>query len=130
MLTSAEKFINKFQYIIGFIFISQGQTEWGLFWEMAQGKMKVKCAAGKIMKRKQSGGSIKKQKGKTKKGQKRIAPKKQQVELSKMKKNYEKVLKQKIESEAAEKVSAAEPRSLKFVWFITAWCLLMNYLCK
>ncbi|VDO13761.1 unnamed protein product [Rodentolepis nana] len=80
---------------------------------MAQGKMKVKCKANFQIKK--SGGSIKKNKGKTKKGQRVIPCKKQNADLNKMKKNYEKFLNEKVESEAASKAALTEPRSLKFV---------------
>ncbi|KAM3184430.1 hypothetical protein ACTXT7_008382 [Hymenolepis weldensis] len=80
---------------------------------MAQGKRKVKSSGN--LRIKKSGGSIKKNKGKTRKGQ-RIRPcKKQNADLNNMKKNYEKLLKQKVECEAAAKVALTEPRSLKFV---------------
>lgn len=82
---------------------------------MAQGKLKLKKQGINFMKHKKSGGSIKKNKGKMKKGQKNIPAKKQVSDLNKMKRNFEKLLKQKVESGAAEKVSIAEPRSLKFV---------------
>lgn len=75
--------------------------------------MKVKCKANfKINK---SGGSIKKSKGKTRKGQRVIPPKKQNASINNMKKHYEKLLAQKVETEAAKIVSATEPRSLKYV---------------
>ncbi|VDL64000.1 unnamed protein product [Hymenolepis diminuta] len=80
---------------------------------MAQGKMKVKCRGNLQIKK--SGKSIKKNKGKTKKGQRIIPCKKQKVDLNNMKKNYEKLLTQKVECEAAAKVALTEPRSLKFV---------------
>ncbi|KAL5966102.1 hypothetical protein TSMEX_006164 [Taenia solium] len=81
---------------------------------MAQGKPKLKKSGTNVMKHKKSDGSIKKNKGKMKKVQKIIPSKKQRSDLNNMK-NFEKLLKQKVESGAAEKVSMAEPRSLKFV---------------
>ncbi|KAH9278386.1 hypothetical protein ECG_08799 [Echinococcus granulosus] len=82
---------------------------------MAQGKLRLKKYGVNIMKHKKSGGSIKKNKGKTTKGRKNIPSKKNGPDPCNTKRSFEKLLKQKVESEAIEKVSVTEPRSLRIV---------------
>ncbi len=78
--------------------------------------MKVKKTVPDAMKRKQSNaGAKKKNKGKMRKGQVHISSKKQGSDLKNMKKNFEKMIKHKVESEAAGRVANTEPRPLKFI---------------
>nr|VZI21097.1 unnamed protein product [Spirometra erinaceieuropaei] len=85
---------------------------------MAQGKMKVKTVGAQLAKHKQSGGSVKKKnKHQLKKGARVIKSKSkaQNANLSSMKKNLEKMIKSKVESEVAGKVASTEPLPLKFI---------------
>lgn len=76
--------------------------------------MKVKKIPD-TLKRKQGTSAAKKNKGKMRKGQVQIASKKQGGDLKNMKKNLEKMIKQKVETEAAGRVASTESRPLKFI---------------
>ncbi|VDN15037.1 unnamed protein product [Dibothriocephalus latus] len=80
--------------------------------------MKVKTVGAQLAKHKQSGGSIKKKnKHQVKKGARVVKAKSkaQDANLTAMKKNLEKMIKSKVETEVAAKVAHTEPLSLKFI---------------
>ncbi|KAA0194774.1 hypothetical protein FBUS_05565 [Fasciolopsis buskii] len=84
---------------------------------MAQGKLKVKAKVPQGVKVNKSECSLRKQAFKPlRKGSRTITSKKKHhLEMNRMKKNMEKLIKKSIEEDAISKVANAEPRSLQII---------------